>query len=433
VPRAGYVRGVLRYLPGRLLQDRPPGDDQPPGDAPRARPLNVSPVLTAVRLGVLGLALVILPFTGWGPDGGAARVAWDAAIGVSIAAWLIWMLVAVVSRVPARDTLFIAALAVLAASGGILAGLSALSPAIAVGCVVTASAGVRLRPELSLAITAETVAAFVFTGVAAGAPAGTLLGFPLAFVGLWAFGMTRQEFLLRAEQAERMLEQTRRAREAEMQAAALAERARIAREIHDVLAHSLGAVSVNLQAAEGLLSTLPDSPELAKVLECVDRAGAYTRDGLAEARRAVRALRENASLATAPLAQQLEQLVTEFRATGDATVEFRASGEQRPVAAEAVLAVYRTAQEALSNVRKHAPGQPVTLSLEFTPDAVGLSASNPLPTPLPTESPVARSALAASGGGHGLTGLRERAALAGGTLTAGPASGQWQVCLRIPG
>ena len=77
---------------------------------------------------------------------------------------------------PARDTLFIAALAVLAASGGTLAGLSALSPAIGVGCVVTASAGVRLRPELSLAITAETVAAFVFTGVAAGAPAGTLLG-----------------------------------------------------------------------------------------------------------------------------------------------------------------------------------------------------------------------------------------------------------------
>ncbi|HEX6449547.1 MAG TPA: histidine kinase [Trebonia sp.] len=428
---------MLRYLPGRLLQDRPPGDDQSRRGVPRARPLNVSPMLTGVRLGVLALTLIILPFTRLGPDGGAARVTWDVAIGVSIAAWLVWMLVAVVPRVPARDTLFIASLAVLAASGGILAGLSTLSPAIAVGCVVTASAGVRLRPELSLAITAETVAAFIFAGVAAGAPAGTLLGFPLAFVGLWAFGMTRQEFLLRAEQAERTLEQTRRAREAEMQAAALAERARIAREIHDVLAHSLGAVSVNLQAAEGLLSGLPDSPELAKALECVERAGAYTRDGLAEARHAVRALRENASLATAPLGQQLEQLITEFRATGDATVEFRASGEQRPVAAEVVLAVYRTAQEALSNARKHAPGQPVTLSLEFTPDTVGLNASNPLPgpaaTPIPTESPTARTALAASGGGHGLTGLRERAALTGGTLTAGPADGQWQVCLKIPG
>ena len=99
-------------------------------------------------------------------------------------------------------------------------------------------------------------------------------------MGLWTVALTRNEFLVRAVSAERTLVETRRAREAETQAAALAERARIARDLHDVLAHSLAAVSVNLQAAEGLLTsgTLPeDNPELVKAIECIDRAGNLTR------------------------------------------------------------------------------------------------------------------------------------------------------------
>src|SRR6202035_4293357 len=124
--------------------------------------------------------------------------------------------------------------------------------------------------------------------------AETLAGYPAAMIGLWAFGLTRRAYVLRAEEAEEALEQARRAHAAENQAAALAERARIAREIHDVLAHSLTAVSVNLQAAEGLLGSLPDdSPELGQAIECVERAGAFTREGLAEARRAILALRDN--------------------------------------------------------------------------------------------------------------------------------------------
>ncbi len=140
------------------------------------------------------------------------------------------------------------------------------------------------------------MAAFLAAGLAAGAAAETLLGYPLAFTGMWAFGLTRHAYLLRAQQAERMLAEARRARAAETQAAALAERARISREIHDVLAHSLAAVSVNLQAAEGLLAALPaGSPELAKAMECIGRAGAFTREGLADARRAILALRDDAT------------------------------------------------------------------------------------------------------------------------------------------
>ena len=183
-------------------------------------------------------------------------------------------------------------------------------------------------------------------------------------MGLRTAALTRNEFLVRAVAAERTLIETRRAREAETQRAALAERARIARDLHDVLAHSLAAVSVNLQAAEGLLGagTLPaDNPELAKAIECIDRAGNLTRDGLAAARRAVLALRDD----TAPLPDQLSSLAGQYGADGDTAVDFAVTGEARPISAEASVAAYRTAQEALTNARKHAPGQPVTLRLGY--------------------------------------------------------------------
>jgi signal transduction histidine kinase len=237
--------------------------------------------------------------------------------------------------------------------------------------------------------------------------------------------LTRRAYLVRAEQAEATLAETRRAREAEMHAAALAERARIARDIHDVLAHSLAAVSVNLQAAEGLLAaeSLPaDNPELVKAIECIDRAGTLTREGLAAARRAILALRDDA----APLPDQLYSLAAQYRTAGEQAMNFTVTGEPRPLPEQARLVAYRTVQEALTNARKHAPGQPVTASLTFEDSQITVSVANPLP-PSGEAGP-----LAATGAGAGLTGLRERAALAGGTLEAGPADGIWRVCLRMP-
>ena len=372
--------------------------------------------LDAVRILVLVVVLITVPLAQPHPGQGAVGTAIAVTLGVSAVSWVVWLF----GR--SRPRVSIVALAVMGAAGGALAGLSPLSTAIAVGCVVTSSAGAVLNPEASLAITAETVAAFLAAALATGAPTGTLLGYPLTFIGLWAFGLSRHAYLLRAQQAERMLAEARRARDAETQAAALAERARIARDIHDVLAHSLAAVSVNLQAAEGLLGTLPAGPpELAKAIECIGRAGVFTREGLADARRAILALRDDA----APLADQLASLAREYQADGDLTVDFTVTGPPRTVAAEAALAAYRTAQEALTNARKHAPGQPARLSLEFSAGDIAVRVANPLPVQ-------AAGPLAASGAQYGLTGLRERAALAGGTLTAGPAEGEWQVTLRIP-
>jgi signal transduction histidine kinase len=222
-----------------------------------------------------------------------------------------------------------------------------------------------------------------------------------------------------------MLAESRRAREAETHAAALAERARIARDIHDVLAHSLAAVSVNLQAAEGLLAsdTLPaDNPELVKAKECIDRAGTLTREGLATARRAILALREDA----APLPDQLASLAAQYQAAGDTAINLTVTGEPRPLSEQATQVAYRTALEGLTNARKHAPGQPVTLALGFEPGQVTVAIENPLP-PVGSKSP-----LAETGAGAGLTGLKERAALAGGTLEAGPADGIWRIDLTIP-
>jgi signal transduction histidine kinase len=127
---------------------------------------------------------------------------------------------------------------------------------------------------------------------------------------------------------------------------------------------------------------------------------------------------------------ELRALTEEYRAAGDVVLDFEVNGVPRPVGAEAALTAYRTAQESLTNARKHAPGQPVTLTVTFTGEALEVLVVNELP-PADVAGPLARA-----GAGYGRTGLRERAALAGGTLTAGrtdgPDCGQWRVCLTIP-
>jgi signal transduction histidine kinase len=385
------------------------------------RSVTASRVINTVR--VAGLVVVVVT-TAWlarpgAASGGARGPAIAVLLGVSAVAWLAWI------ASDGRDWLMTWSLVVMGGAGGVLAGLSPNGPAVAVGCVATFSAGARLSTAASLGVTAETVAGFLATGLVTGIPTAQLLGYAWAFIGLWTVALTRNEFLVRAVQAERTLAETRRAREAETQAAAFAERTRIARDLHDVLAHSLAAVSVNLQAAEGLLTsgTLPaDNPELIKAIECLDRAGTLTRDGLAAAKRAVLALRDDA----APLSDQLASLAEQNRTAGEPPVNVEVSGQARPLSAEVSLAAYRTAQEALTNARKHAPGQPVTLRLGYEPSEVTVTVVNPVP-PLPAPGP-----LADTGAGFGLVGLAERAALAGGTFEAGPDAGNWQVKLRIP-
>ena len=447
---------VLAYYARRLLSSRRPargdgasggstgaGDGEPVRPAgflaelrrgPAIGPIEVPLAIQVVRLIVLVIVIVTVPFSTPHLGGPGRGIAIAVALAISAVAWGIWTFAG------ERPRLWIVTLALMGAAGGALAGLSSLSTAVAVGMVVAVSAGARLSTEVSAAIVAETVAAFLIAGLVSDAAPEAIIGWTCGFIGIWAFGLTRRAYLLRAVEAEQALEQARRAHAAETQAAALAERARIAREIHDVLAHALAAVSVNLQAAEGLLDAVPDKgPELAKVVECVERAGALTKEGMAETRRAILALRDDSSGAdptdpvgpAAPSAERLTSrlraLAEDQRAAGDAVVEFTVAGTPWPLGAERALTAYRTAQEALTNARKHAPGQPVTVTVTYNSEEMTLRVSNPLPA-AGTEGPLTHA-----GTGYGLTGLRERAALADGTLTAAAADGRWTVLLRLPG
>ncbi|GAA1901928.1 sensor histidine kinase [Streptantibioticus ferralitis] len=216
---------------------------------------------------------------------------------------------------------------------------------------------------------------------------------------------------------QRLLAQERAARSAEAETAALRERGRIAREIHDVLAHSLSAQMVHLEAARLLIERGGGQEE---VLERVVSARRMARQGLAETRQALSALRGEMT----PAEDFLRELVESEGA------RLRINGERRDLPTEAGLAVRRVAQEAVTNARKHAPGAKVAIRLEYLPGEVELEVRDFGGRPVDNQ-PV-DNALGASGAGYGLLGMRERAELLGGTLEAGPAEEGFVVRLRVP-
>jgi signal transduction histidine kinase len=210
-------------------------------------------------------------------------------------------------------------------------------------------------------------------------------------------------------------------RAAEAQAAASTERARIAREMHDVLAHSLSALALQLESTRLLARDRAVDPDVARA---IDQAHGIAAGGLDDARRAIAAARGD----ELPGAERLEALAGAFGDQSGLPVAVEVRGEPRELAPDARLAVYRTAQEALTNVRRHAAAERVRLSLEYLPDRTVLvvedqgqaGAAAPAGSPLP------------AGDGYGLTGMRERAKLLGGELVAAPTHTGFRVELRLP-
>jgi signal transduction histidine kinase len=250
----------------------------------------------------------------------------------------------------------------------------------------------------------------------------SLLGACAAVIGGLLAGLWRSQYRLRAEQAELTAIQTQRAEQEHIRAQVLDERTRIAREIHDILAHTLGGLVVQLDAADALLSEGND-PEGGRRL--VGGARRLAVEGLKEARQAIAALRTDA----VDLPEALAALAVGAGRRGQASYEVR--GTPHRLAPETSLAVYRTAQEALANARKHAPGAAVAVTLCFEEQVAGLRVANGAPPDAPAASQ--GEPLAATGGGYGLNGLTERAELLGGTLHAGPDGKGWVVELTVPG
>jgi signal transduction histidine kinase len=213
-------------------------------------------------------------------------------------------------------------------------------------------------------------------------------------------------------------------RDAELRAAALSERQRLAREMHDVLAHSLSGLVVQLEGARMLALSDPADGRLAAT---IDRAHQLARSGLEEARRAIGVLRDD----ELPGPDKLAALAGLFQADTGLPCRYTETGLQIPAPAAELrpavkLALYRVTQEALTNIRKHAHPEQVEVRLEYLRGEVNLvvedfAAADDKPGPN-----------GFTGGGYGLTGMRERAELLGGTLTAGPTGHGFRVDLRIP-
>jgi signal transduction histidine kinase len=278
-------------------------------------------------------------------------------------------------------------------------------PALVIWCGCAISALERLPLAAALPVTAVALASYAAVNDDGWlSTAATMAGLALAGYVLRLDAEARGN-------AQRLLAQERAARAAEAESAALAERARIAREIHDVLAHSLSAQLVHLEAARLLIERGADRQQ---ILERVVAARGMARDGLSETRQALSALRGDLT----PLEDFLAQLVS----TADGA-EVTVTGDRRPLPAEASQAVRRVAQEALTNVRRHAPGARVRVRLEYSTREVTLDVRDSGGPP---------GDLSGAGGGYGLLGMRERAELLGGSLRAGPGEEGFVVTLKVP-
>jgi signal transduction histidine kinase len=270
--------------------------------------------------------------------------------------------------------------------------------ALVVLLVTFASAGVKDWPR----------AASLLADSALNAAAG--------FAGYYA--RTRRAYLEAAQDRAGRLE---RERDQQAQLAAAAERARIAREVHDIVAHN---IAVMIALADGAAYTAETNPgQAASVMGQVSATG---RSALGEMRRLVGVLRGPATPGHAPQPglDDLEELIASVRAAG-LPARLTVTGPPFAVPPSAQLALYRITQEALTNTLKHAPGATAEVRLAYRPGQVELEVTD---DGRPGGVPPGGEPAGPPGGGHGIAGMRERAATFGGPVSAGPRpGGGWRV------
>jgi signal transduction histidine kinase len=264
---------------------------------------------------------------------------------------------------------------------------------------VMAIGGIRLSRDSAIVICGGTVGGIVAVMLLKHENPGNIAG--LLFSVLPWFLIMR--LIRRLGMRNRQLQESRAEH---AQSAALGERQRVARELHDVLAHSLSALALQLEGTRLLARDRDADPE---VISGLERAHHLAVSGLTEARQAISALRGDDLPA-------LEDLAGTFPGA-----TLTVTGTPREATSEARLALYRTAQEALTNVRRHSASDRVELKLVYEDDGTTLTVQDH-----------GQAAPVIGGRGYGLTGMRERAELLGGRLNAGPTDDGFRVELWLP-
>jgi signal transduction histidine kinase len=333
-------------------------------------------------------------------------------------------------RRPATVWVYGPFLASLLLSSGLLLWVQPTGPG-ASGCVVAISAAMAARvisSRLGIALILATIgtAALVITETTSRQARHQgftgFLGTVLGFGGIFLYAMVVWRFRQHDDQSQRLLTQMEETRDAELRAAALSERQRLAREMHDVLAHSLSGLVVQLEGARLLALSDPADGRLAAT---IDRAHQLARSGLDEARRAIGMLRDD----ELPGPDKLAVLARSFQADTGVPCHYVETGDPLELRPAVKLALYRVTQEALTNVRKHAHPERAEVRLDYhgevslTVEDFAAAGDSPAPP---------AGTIGASGGCYGLTGMRERAELLGGSLAAGPTRCGFRVVLRVP-
>jgi signal transduction histidine kinase len=330
-------------------------------------------------------------------------------LAVAATGWLLWL----ATRVWGYHQLRLASWLIMAAAGG---ALSAFAPVglVFVG-VASLAAGMTWPANQAATITAVGAVVALVSAWGAGATLMMAVWATTAGLGGLTLGVARRQTQERAAQTAKTEVAEARADAEQARAELLAGRNHLAREMHDILAHTLSALSLQLEALDAVIEHGPEPAlEVRKQLEGIRR---LVREGLDDARGAVRALREDPP----PLEDQLAKL------SGDRHAALNVDGVPRRLAPDVSLALYRVAQEALTNVAKHAPGASTELDLAFADDQVRLAIRNG-----PGGRPNGSAQLAGSGAGYGLQGIRERILLIGGQVEAGPAGSGWRVEAEVP-
>jgi len=244
-------------------------------------------------------------------------------------------------------------------------------------------------------------------------PAVLLLALAVAAVGVGRAGRLRGEAVARDASSQAVADSL-------VEHAARGVRAKIARELHDVVAHHISLIAVQAEAARLTTGGMPT--EGAKRLVAI---GDTAREALTEMRRLLGVLRDDADTEVTrqpqPGVTQLIELVDEARDSGPAGVRLIVRGPARALDPGVELTAYRIVQEALTNSRRHAPGAAVDVDLHYTADALRIRIRDNGPGPAGGSGPTG-TWIGGAGPGYGLDGMRERATMVGGTLRAGPAA-----------